>query len=160
MSAPTPAPPPNRRAPGLAPVKLRSSPSLQRLYSGVVLLLALLPLLAFLLSDVEALPAALWLPVWWVILAASFWNQRRRGQNEPTALSFDSGGWCLHWQTERRPVVAIGEWLLWSWLQILQFRDESTDRRWRLICLPDSASSDDRRRLRVWLNMGRWRLPS
>lgn len=152
MSGPTPeSTPANRR---LAPIRLQPSRWLRRLHRCLLLALAVLPWLAFVgHSDV---------PIGWLVVLCLFnallvWEWWRTGRrSEPTVLAYEAGAWTLEGASGLFTVVPCGEWLIWPWLQVVRFREGGRRRVHTLVILPDSASADDRRRLRVWLRMGRW----
>ncbi len=154
MSEPTPESTP--ASPRLAPIRLHPSRWLQRLYPLLLISLALLPWLAF-MGHAEV-------PMLWLIALCLFdalllwewWLMRRRWRAIPRWLGFEAGQWYLRWDTEALGVVPMGEWLVWPWLQVVRFRVSESSVVHTLVVLPDSATVDDRRRLRVWLRMGRW----
>jgi hypothetical protein len=135
----------------LAPINLRPSIILWRVQWGVHLLLSLL-LGWGILPWLSIQPY--WLPVLllaWLALAVHLRYLRRLHEQSAGTLLVSSGDW--YWNDARgcTELVLSGAVIVWPQLIVLPFREQH--RRWRktLVLLPDSASADDRRRLRVWL---------
>lgn len=118
--------------------------------------LALLPWLAFIGHPSVPIPWILALCLFDTMLLREWWLMRRRWRAAPGWLGFEAGQWYLRWETESLGVVPVGEWLVWPWLQVVRLRVSESAVVHTLVLLPDSATKDDRRRLRVWLRMGRW----
>ncbi|UZJ45877.1 hypothetical protein OOT55_07450 [Marinimicrobium sp. C6131] len=138
----------------MAPIHLQPSLWLQRLHRCLLLTLAVLPWLAFV--GHSGVPAG-WIIVLCLFNALLAWEWCRSGRRSgPTVLSYEAGEWTLGWQSGVVTVAPFGEWLIWPWLQLVRFREVDGRAVHTLVILPDSASADDRRRLRVWLRMGRW----
>lgn len=154
MSEPTPESTP--ASPQLAPIRLQPSRWLLRLHRLLLINLALLPWLAWMGQSKMAVPWLIALCLFEVLLAREWWLMGRRWRAAPHWLGFESGQWYLRWDTESVEVVPVGEWLVWSWVQVVRFRVSGGSAVHTLVVLPDSATAEDRRRLRVWLRMGRW----
>lgn len=68
-------------------------------------------------------------------------------------LRYRNGDWFLLEQRDEQPLTPLGEWLVTSWLVVLQFRRQN-GKRLSLVLPPDAAQPDELRRLRVLLRFG------
>ncbi len=122
----------------------------------MLLTLSFLPLLALVASRPTAIH---WfsLVVFEGLLVAEYWRfHHRSGTAPPEAVACEEdGSWSLFWGRHRAAAEAAGEMVVWPWLQVLRLTDVDTGRRHTIIVLPDSAGRDDRRRLRLWMRLGR-----
>lgn len=157
MSEPTPESTLNKQPRPLAArwVPLRPSRWLARAHLGVLLALSVLPLLSLLITRPTALH-------WWLLvvfeglLLVEYWRFRRGSGRSPEAVACEEDGrWWLLWQEQWVEARAVGDSVVWSWLQVLRLKELQTDRRHSIVVLPDCAGRDDRRQLRVWMRLGR-----
>lgn len=109
--------------------------------------------------------AALWLcglSWWWqaalsaALLAGAFWQETKCKQLSVSALGCEQEQWWALVDDVKRPVELVGAQLVLSWLIVLNFRINEADekksaKKYALALWPDTAKSDDLRRLRVWL---------
>jgi hypothetical protein len=65
-------------------------------------------------------------------------------------LHCQEGRWSLGDRSGEQPLHPLGEWLVTSWLIVLQFK-RADGSRINLVLPPDSAPPDELRRLRVFL---------
>ncbi len=91
------------------------------------------------------------------MLAIEYWRFHHPGSGAlPEAVTCEEdGSWSLLWGDRCVTAEAVGERVVWPWLQVLRLREVEAGRCHTLIVLPDSAGPDDRRRLRVWMRLGR-----
>lgn len=93
---------------------------------------------------------------WWQFL---HWHKRQGGRLEVTADSWS-------WQEKMAIREGSRNWrivhdiVLWNFLIVLPLGCQSGKQQKRLVLLPDSASSEDLRKLRVYLKTRRWKAPS
>ncbi|WP_027328873.1 protein YgfX [Marinimicrobium agarilyticum] len=135
---------------------MRPSRWLVLAHGAVLLTLSLLPLLALISSRPTAIH-------WFALMAfegllvAEYWRfHRARTSPSPEAVTCEEdGSWSLSWGSRSVTAEAVGEQVVLPWLQVLRLREVASARRHRLIVLPDCASRDDRRRLRLWMRLGR-----
>lgn len=168
MSEITPASrPPRALAGGLRPISLR--PSHRLAFAHGALLLAL-GTLAGVGLFYPVLNQPLWflpLLLFWSLLWLSWRAQHRARRRHPDRLGFEAGQWWLKFPVrgqqgadpqaaEQRTAELIGDCVVWPGLLILPFRLHHSLRRYVLVCLNDTASAEDRRRLRVWLRTRQW----
>lgn len=141
---------------------MRLAPS-RHLYNGVVLATLLLTSLSV-LAIVSALGVS-WQSLLLVIVYAGMalghwiyfrrWQYRQRG-----VLDMRSDTWC--WQANAA-VPASHDWrivddvVVWSWLIILPLGNIATGQRKRLVILPDSTTTENQRKLRVYLKTRYWK---
>lgn len=123
----------------------------------MVCLMAVLPAAALALGR----PATAWhwlaVLLFWGAMGLECWRFHRSQRRLPRAVACEYGVWQLAWADNHwSDADPVGVWHLWHWLQIIRLRGRDDGRRWTLIWLPDSAGTEDRRRLRVWLRLGRW----
>ncbi|WP_347331984.1 protein YgfX [Marinimicrobium locisalis] len=158
MSEPTPVSTPNNPAGPHGPewVSLRPSRWLSRAHGGVLLALSLLPLVAVLNGTATAFHWLL-LVVFEGTLLVEYWRFCRwRSGAPPEAVACEADGtWALFWDGRRAAAELVGERVVWPWLQVLRLTEVETGRRHTLIVLPDSADREERRRLRLWMRLGR-----
>lgn len=101
----------------------------------------------------SAWPWWLLLSPFWLLLWCS-WRALGRWQARlPEGLEKASDSWYLLCDERREAAVPTGEWLLWPWLQCLRLQPVSGEPEQVIICLPDSASAEERRRLRQWMRL-------
>lgn len=137
--------------PRLAPLSLRASQGLWRAQLAMHLLMVLFLILS-LFPHLRTQPG-------WVLfglggitmILVSVYQCWKSFSVPPRQLTFNESGWSLSEAGQRHYLEWEGEALVWGWLIILRFREKPTSRRINLVLLPDSASVDDLRRLRVWL---------
>ena len=157
MSEPIPESKPASASPGLAPIGLRPSRWLQGVYTALLIVMALLPLLALAPHGMAARGWFLPVGVFELMLLWAWWRFRQEWRRTPSVVGFEAGRWYMEQDDHRQYLRPCGEWLVWSWIQVIRWADfEGGGTVRTVICLPDSASAEDRRRLRVWLRMGRW----
>lgn len=121
----------------------------------MLLALSLLPLIAVMAGRATALHWLL-LAVFEGALLVECWRFRRWRDSPPEAVICEPDGtWALFWEGRRSVAELAGERIVWPWLQVLRFTEVDTGRRHTLIVLPDSASREERRRLRLWMRLGR-----
>lgn len=169
MSETTPASRPPRALAGglLRPISLRPSRRLALAHGTLLLVLAIL-------AGVGLFYPVLTQPLWllplllfWSLLWLSWRTQRRARKRHPDRLGFEAGQWWLQFpvrgqqgadpqEAEQRTAELIGDCVVWPGLLILPFRLHPIGQRYVLVCLSDTASAEDRRRLRVWLRTRQW----
>lgn len=148
MSGPTQVSTP--ASPQLAPIRLRPSRWRRRVLNALLLILAVLPWLT--LVGHRGLS-----PLWFLLLSAFdlllLWEWRRESRLiTPDKLGCDAGGWYLVIRGVVERAEPRGSRLVWIWLQIIPLRTASAT--YTVVVLPDMASAEDRRHLRVWLRLG------
>lgn len=159
MSEPTPVSTQNNNSGPrtLAWVPLRPSRWLCRAHAAVLLILSVLPLLALLFSSRPTAMHWFSLMVFEGLLVVEYWRLHHRSVGSPPeAVACEGdGSWSLFWSRHCVTAEAVGERVVWPWLQVLRLREVDTGRCHTLIVLPDCAGRDDRRRLRLWMRLGR-----
>lgn len=96
---------------------------------------------------------------WWVLLwlasifllAFSLFVCRRALKLPVRVLSFTAADWLFNDGQAERGVELLGDALVWNGLIILRCRDKLQRHSFNLVILPDSASAEEQRSLRVWL---------
>lgn len=157
MSEPIPESTPNNPADPHPPdwVSLRPSRWLIQAHGGVLLILSLLPLIAVLNGTATAFHWLLLVGFEGALLV-ELWRFRRWREAPPDAVACESDGtWALLWGERRAAAELAGERVVWPWLQVLRLKEVETGRHHTLVVLPDSAGREARRRLRLWMRLGR-----
>lgn len=92
---------------------------------------------------------------WGLVLLAAYglWCRHKHG---PRQLSYRNGDWYLTLDGVEFRAALVGDLVLHSWLLVARFRLHTSGVRINVICLPDSTSAEDFRRLRVWLRVYLW----
>ena len=138
----------------LAPIIISPSHILYRLqlfiYS-VMLLYASIAIFPFIFTAFYW--SILWLGFLFVLILAvrSAWRKRHE---TPIRVSVIQKVWRLQTSAGEIQVEPCEEILLWDAVIILPVKERLTQRKHRIVALPDSMSAEDWRRLRVWLRMG------
>lgn len=100
--------------------------------------------------------SGVWSAALLAIIVASYAVSRGGGKGSRMRCQADAG--LAEWiDDEWLLAELLPEAIVWPWLVVLRYRLDGSDKPIAKIVLPDSLSSDDFRRLRVWL---RWRTPS
>jgi len=137
----------------LAPVVINPSSLLHRLEVCVyifMLLAASIAIFPFLLT------AFYWSLLWLAFLlmvAAAIKTSLRAKKSQSVSFSVAQKIWHLQTSDSDLIVKPCNEIMVWSHLIILSVQETTSGRKHRLVALPDSMSSEDWRRLRVWLRM-------
>ncbi|MEX1032067.1 MAG: protein YgfX [Cellvibrionaceae bacterium] len=126
-------------------VQLR--PSMQ-----LVVFLVASHLLAALAVWFSALPWWLCLLVDVAVLADLLWSLRQHYRLGRRQLRYVDGRWWLADHRGEESLELIGEYLVTPWLLVLRFKRSAGSAT--LVLPPDSAATDDLRRLRVLLRFG------
>lgn len=140
----------------LVPIDL--SPS-RRLAWAQTLALLSLALTAALAVKNHVQEEPLWwlvLGVFWGLLAAGAWSIQMALNRAPSCISYRSGDWYLTLAGVEYPAQLVGEVVVWHALVVARFRLHKGAAKVSLVCLPDSLSRDDFRRLKVWLRIYPW----
>lgn len=101
---------------------------------------------------------ALVLILFWILVllaAYSLWYGHKHG---PSQLSYREGDWYLMLDGVEFRAALVSDLVIHSWLLVARFRLNTSGARINVVCLPDSASAEDFRRLRVWLRTYLWHL--
>lgn len=136
------------------------------LYNGVALVTLLLASLSV-VAIVSALGVS-WQSLLLVIIYAGMclahWIYFRRWQcQQQGTLEMRSDTWC--WQQDVITTAShdwriVDDVVVWSWLIVLPLGNIATGQRKRLVILPDSATADNQRKLRVYLKTRYWKSSS
>ncbi|MDQ2075275.1 protein YgfX [Marinimicrobium sp. ABcell2] len=140
----------------LMPVPLR--PSRYLFWGQALLIVCLASASAFALSPhLQAQP--LWgmvLFLFWALLALAAYGIWQAHKHGPSKLSYRQGDWYLTLDGVEFRAALIGDLVIHSRILVARFRLHASGAKVNLICLPDSVSRDDFRRLRVWLRIYLW----
>jgi hypothetical protein len=137
----------------LAPVIIKPSLVLHRLEVFIYLFMlvsASIAILPFVLT------AFYWPLLWLIFLLVSIVAIRtslRNKKSSPVSFSVAQRIWYLQTPGGSVAVKPCNELVVWSALIILSVEEIVGGRKHRMVALPDSMTSEDWRRLRVWLRM-------
>lgn len=132
---------------GLLPITLK--PSRGAFYLAIAA--ALLAVLAVWLSGLDALVKSL-------LTALLVWVIAHRQAGPPVTLGCTNGQWWLLDQGchHRVPVERRGDLCVLAWLVVMKYRRSDNGKTLVLALWPDSADSEELRRLRVFLRYGKY----
>lgn len=133
---------------GLSPLTLKSS----RLALSIYLVLVVFAAGSVMLSGLSLLLKSLF-----ILLLVLFVCVRR--STPPVQLACTAQQWWMQEQPghEQIALELCGDVLVLAWLVVVKFRRRDNDKTVTLALWPDSAGSEDLRRLRVFLRYGKMR---
>lgn len=134
-----------------AVVRFTPSRRLRLAFAVTLVLLTLLPLPALWPHGLSAWPWMLPVAAFWGLIGVSWRRFVHHQRTQPRGIEHTGGGWFLWWGNHREPAEPVGQWLLWPQLQWLCF--DVGGNRCQFACLSDSASPEQRRRLRQWMRL-------
>lgn len=89
-----------------------------------------------------------------LLLLAGLYDRDKQGKAVITGIGYgEQRGWVMINQ-EKVAVDLQGEQLVLPWLVVVQWQERESRKKGALALWPDSAATDDLRRLRIFLRMG------